>query len=416
VDFYFKTIKKDKKSLARRGVIHTPHGDIQTPAFSPVATKASVKTLTPEEIKACGSQIVLGNTYHLYFQPGTEIIEKFGGFAPFMKWDGPTITDSGGYQVSFMWSNDQKVRGVSTIPPDGWKERKKRTRTCNVKITDYGAYFRSHLDGSKHLFTPEKSMEIQSILGADITMAFDQPVGSDYSKERFNDACERTLKWEERGFIHWKKLQEVRKSEQSGNYQALFGIIHGGKEDPKMRRRFLRFILETGFPGIAIGDESIGYDPKITAKALAEISGKIPNDKPLHALGLGGGPEGIFAAVSHGTDIFDNSSVTRLARTGLLFIHPEDGGTCRNKFRIDFNKSVYRADKNPLSRACGCFTCRNFSRAYIRHLFNAGEFLGLKLATIHNVFFINSLMAQIRESLEKGNFSDLKRHWLGCAI
>ena len=217
-DFYFKTLKKDKNGYARRGVIHTPHGEIQTPAFSPVATKASVKSLTPEEIKACGSQVVLGNTYHLYFQPGVEVIKKFGGFAPFMGWRGPTITNSGGYQVSFMWSKDCHPTGGKVPTPVGCERgtepasaqklrRGKGTRTQNVKITDHGAYFRSHIDGSKHLFTPESSMEIQNILGADIIMAFDQPVGTDYSKQKFNEACERTLKWEERCFRKWKQQE-----------------------------------------------------------------------------------------------------------------------------------------------------------------------------------------------------------------
>jgi queuine tRNA-ribosyltransferase len=389
MDFSFKVKKKDKKSHARCGVISTPHGKIETPAFSPVGTKASVKTLTPDELEECGTQVVLGNTYHLYLQPGIKIIEKFSGFAPFMKWQGPTITDSGGYQVSFMWQ------------PLSVKE-------SSVHITDYGMYFRSHIDGSKHILTPKKSMEIQHVLAADIIMAFDQPMSPRFTEEKNKEAFSRTFKWEEESFKVWSGLESKRKT---GSYQALFGIIQGGL-DKTMRRQFLDFILSTGFPGIAIGDETIGSDPDITAKSLDTIVDRLPDDKPLHALGLGGGPEGIFKAVERGVDMFDNSSVTRMARTGLLFIAPEDGGNRKNKFRLTIKKSAYKADKKPISKNCSCYCCKNYSRAYLNHLFLSNEILGLRLATIHNVFFITTLMKLIRASIKNNNFSLLKQGWI----
>ena len=375
--FGYEILKSDKKTKARRGIIHTGKGDIQTPAFSPVATKATVKTLDPIDLKATNSQVVLGNTYHLFLRPGTKIMDKFGGFAPFMKWDGPTITDSGGYQVSFLMGK-------------------------KPKITDEGALFASYLDGSKHLITPESSMEIQKSLNADIIMAFDQPLGSGYSPRKKNEAFIRTLKWEERSFIHWKKI----KSEQ-----ALFGIVQGDL-DKDLRRKSLKFILDTGFPGIAIGGESIGSSPKITAQTLDTIIDLMPTDKPVHALGLGGGPEGILESVERGIDIFDNTSITRMARTGLLFIYPEDEGGVENKFRIDIKKSKYKDSKSAISKICKCYTCQNFSSAYIHHLIISKEILGSRLATIHNVTFINNLMSQIRDAIQNGDFLDLKMNWL----
>lgn len=393
MDFSFKVVAKETKCRARVGVIKTPHGRIRTPVFSPVATKGSVKTLDPVDLKKAKTQVILANTYHLYLQPGVQIIEKFGGFSSFMQWSGPTITDSGGYQVSFLWSPKNLPKG----------EEKGKV----VKITDKGVYFSSHIDGSKHLITPEISMEIQHILGADIIMAFDQPLGRGDSSRKKREAFDRTLKWEERSFIAWQRLEERRKK---GSYQALFGIIQGGV-DKNLRLRSLNFLLSLGFPGLAIGDESIGKDPQVTAQALDTIADKLPDDKPLHALGLGGGPEGVFEAVERGVDIFDNTSITRMARTGLLFIFPEDGGRKENKFRINIKRSIFREDKKPISKRCQCFTCQNFSKAYIHHLLISREILGLRLASIHNISFINSLMEEIRQAIEIKDFLSLKNYW-----
>ncbi len=386
--FGFTTSQKDTHSRARLGTIQTPHGEIQTPAFIPVGTKATVKTLTPEELQSCNAQAVLANTYHLYLSPGPDVIGTFGGFAPFMGWNGPTFTDSGGYQVSFLWN-----------PQEG------TTRSQSVKITDEGATFRSHIDGSKHLITPELSMEIQEKLGADIIMAFDQPLSLDSSERKQKEAFDRTLRWEERSFIHWEKLQKNR-----GNYQALFGVIQG-ETDEKLRRQSLDFLLALGFPGLAIGGASIGSDPQITAAALDTIVDVLPDDKPLHALGLGGGVEGIFEAVERGVDTFDNTSVTRMARTGIVFLYQEEGGTKTNKFRTDVRK-YSPTSSEALSLHCDCYTCTHFTKGYVRHLIVSDELLGGRLITIHNVFYMNKVMSQVRESIERHEFKELKESWI----
>ncbi len=389
--FSFELIKKDKKTKARTGVITTANGVIKTPSFSPVATRASVRGLSIEDLINAKSQVVLANTYHLYLQPGTKVIKKFGGFAPYMGWTGPTITDSGGYQVSFLWTPKEKIG------------HRKRVAKRKVKITDEGAVFTSHIDGSRHLLTPEKSMQIQKDLGADITMAFDQPLGSNYSSKKSAEAFNRTLKWEERSFVAWKKLKST---------QALFGIIQGDL-DKKLREQSLRFILQMGFPGLAMGGESIGANPGVTAESLDLIADLLPDDKPLHTLGLGGGPEGIFEAVQRGMDTFDNTGITRMARTGLLFIYPEDGGKRENKFRVDVTKSKFSESKKPVSKICKCYACTHYSAGYISHLIKSEELLGLRLTSLHNVRFINDLMERIRSSIEENNFLILKKEWLG---
>lgn len=392
IDFSFEIGKKDKKTGARAGIINTPHGKIETPFFSPVATRASVRSLTSEELKVAGSQVVLANTYHLFLRPGIYTIEKFGGFAPFMGWAGPTITDSGGYQVSFLRGKGDLEESLGKV----------------TKITDKGALFRSYIDGTEHLLSPEKSIEIQRVLAADIIMAFDQPLAKELSAKAVKEAFERTLMWEERTFGSWEKL---KKKSIQGKYQALYGITQGGV-DKALRRKSLKFILETGFDGIAMGGETIGSDPKITAESLDTLVDILPDDKPVHALGLGGGPEGIFEAVERGVDSFDNTSITRMARVGLLFVYPEDGGKKENKFRIDVKQKRFKEVKGPISTKCKCFSCLTFSTAYVHHLIVSGELLGLRLASIHNVHYVNSLMKEIRNAILNGDFSSLKSFYL----
>ncbi|HBL52283.1 MAG: hypothetical protein A3D24_01405 [Candidatus Blackburnbacteria bacterium RIFCSPHIGHO2_02_FULL_39_13] len=403
-NFSFKILRKDNITCARVGTIFTPHGAIQTPAFSPVATRATVKTLDPSDLINAGSQVVLANTYHLYLRPGIKIIEDFGGFAPFMKWDGPTITDSGGYQVSFLWSPSAKA----SVGQDTSGQESVLDSGRVAKITDEGATFISHIDGARHLLSPEKSMEIQHSLAADIIMALDQPLGKDFSEKKKREAFERTLRWEERSFVRWNELETKRKK---GTFQALYGIMQGGINKDQIRKS-LEFILVTGFPGIAAGGETIGTDPMLTSRTLDLVSDLLPDDKPLHALGLGGGPEGIFEAVERGVDTFDNTSITRQARSGLLFLYPEDGGKVENKFRMDIKKSKFKDIKEPFSKVCNCYSCSNFSAAYLHHLIISGELLGLRLASIHNVHFINDLMKKIREAILNGDFIQLKREWI----
>lgn len=378
MSFSFEIIAKDPKSHARAGIIHTPHGDIQTPAFVPVATRASVRALSPEDLVDAGSQAVLANTYHLYLRPGVEVMRQFGGFGQFMNWHGPTITDSGGYQVSFLWEGTQQDE-----------------RAHSVKITDEGAIFRSHIDGSEQVLTPEKSMDIQQALGADIIMAFDQPLSSKYSDQQNKEAFERSMEWERRSFAQWKKNES---SKSRADFQALFGIVHGGA-NREFVSRSCEVIAALDFPGIAVGGEYIGSDPLQTAEALDAFNEYRDFDKPVHALGLGGGPEGIKAAIERGVDIFDNTSVTRMARAGLLYVSEESGGTNENKFRIDITKAQYANEQGEISKGCECYTCRNFTRAYVHHLIKSQEFLGFRLASIHNIHFINTLIENIRRGI-----------------
>ena len=435
--FSFEITAKDTDSNARVGVVHTPHGDIETPAYSPVATKAAVRAVGVDDLKQAGSQVVLANTYHLYLQPGTDVIDEFGGFAPFMNWHGPTITDSGGYQVSFLWEHPPK--------PDAYRSGLGEVnKGHSVKITDQGAMFRSHIDGSKHLLTPEKSMNIQRSLGADIIMAFDQPlksskqqaVSSKRLEKENREAFERSLDWERRSFKRWQENEEEKAellsshsefgSETRSNKteilhqvrddkviapQALFGIIHGG-DDAEYISRSVEMIEELNFPGLAAGGEFIGSDPAQTQAALETINSYRNFTKPLHALGLGGGPEGIIKAVEQGIDLFDNTSITRMARAGLVFIYPEDGGTTENKFRINLTNAQYSKDQQPIATSCSCYTCQHYSKVYLRHLLKINEFLGFRLTSIHNITYIHSLMKEVRESINNRTFGRLTKKWL----
>jgi len=384
-NFHFELIKKDKKTRARAGIIYTPHGKIETPAFSVVGTRASVKGLDEADLKNAGSQVVLANTYHLYLRPGVNIIKDFGGIRKFMNWNGPMITDSGGYQVSYLWSGIKKS-------------------TKSVEVTDKGAIFPSYIDGSICQITPEESIRIQKILGADIVMAFDQPIKLSNSQKLNDSAIKRTFDWEERSYKEHVK---------SNSKQALYGILHGGL-NKKIRKKFLDFILKIGFDGIAFGDETIGADPEITAKAMETVSEYLPDDKPVHALGLGGGPAGIFAGVANGMDTFDNTGITRMARSGTLFIYPEDGGNKSNKYRLNIKNSKFKSSKKPISKICTCYTCMKYSAAYIHHLNLNDDPLGARLQTIHNVHYINNLMKEIRISILEGCFESLMKNWLSA--
>jgi tRNA-guanine family transglycosylase len=252
-------------------------------------------------------------------------------------------------------------------------------------------------------------MLIQRTLGADIILAFDQPISPRFSQKKRQAAVRRTILWEEESLRYWKKAKHLS---LQGNYQALYGIVHGGPKK-SISQKFLDFVVTSDFPGIAVGGEYIGSDPTLTKKSLMTISGSIPDNKPVHALGLGGGPEGIFVAVDEGVDTFDNTSVTRLARTGYVFIHPGDGGTAENKYRLNLKQSALSATNKPISSRCKCYTCKYFSVAYLNHLFKSKELLGPRLATIHNLYFINSLMTSIRESILKNKYESIKKTYLG---
>lgn len=364
-----------REGKARTGIIKTAHGEIHTPAFIPVATKATVKAITMQQFREIGFESLLCNTYHLYLQPGADIVQKLGGLHPFMNFPGPIWTDSGGFQV-FSLNN-------------------------RCAVSNEGLEFRSHIDDSIHQLTPEKSIQIQHQLGADIIFAFDQCIHFDDDYETTKKAMERTHHWTERCLQEWKRLQSKA---------ALFGIVQGGRFKD-LREASAKYIASLSFPGFGIG--GIFGDP---SKEIHEVVGHtmqfLPQDKPKHMLGIGS-VEDIFDYVSMGADTFDCVLPTRLGRIGYIFIRPESGGNMGNKFRYRITNAQFKDDKQPLDAHCGCYVCKSFSRAYIYHLFKAEELLAYTLATYHNLWFFQKLMEEVRVSVENRGWGKLKRKWVG---
>ncbi len=357
--FGFAVEKADTTCKARAGVLHTPHGDVPTPVFAPVGTQATVKTLSPHELQQLGARLILANTYHLYLRPGAEVIARLGGLHRFMGWPGPILTDSGGFQVFSL----ESLR----------------------KVTDEGATFRSHIDGSEHFLSPQRSIEVQEQLGADIIMALDEcpdPLDYEYNKV----ALARTHLWAERC------LQAHTRPDQ-----ALFAIVQGGIF-PDLRSASARFLTSLGFPGYGIGGLSVGESKQQTWATLDCTVPLLPEDKPRYLMGVGS-PEDLFEGVARGVDIFDCALPTRLARNGALF-------TAQG--RINLRKAEFKQDPAPIEQGCVCYTCRNFSRAYLQHLFKAGEILGLRLNTIHNLHFLLDVMRRIRAAILDGSFAALR--------
>lgn len=371
----FKIIKKHSKSKARLGIIQTPHGKIQTPAFLPVATQATVKSLTPEDIKKIGFEAILANTYHLYLQPGHKTIKKLGGLHKFMNWSGPLITDSGGFQVfSFGFALEHKIGKILKQRPLK-NEIPKQQKSKLVKIDNDGVNFTSHLDGSFHRFTPETSIRIQEDLGADIIFVFDECTSPLASYQYTKKAMERTHRWAER-------CLKDKKSAFSKKKQALFGIVQGGPYRD-LREASAQFIGNLPFDGFGIGGSFGKNEMKDT---LDWVMPFLSENKPRHLLGIGY-LEDIKEAVKRGIDLFDCVYPTRLARHGVFLT---------NQGELDIFKSIHRQDKKPIMKNCGCYTCQNFSRAYLHHLFKAKEMLGPRLATYHNLWFIKRFMEKIR--------------------
>jgi tRNA-guanine transglycosylase len=393
-DFGFEIIAKDKKSKARVGRITTAHGIIETPSFVPVGTKASVRSLAPEDLKRLKIQLIFGNTYHLHLQPGEDTVKDFGGLAKFMNWEGPTITDSGGFQVFSL--GKKTVKMIEDFEDDESEEPL-------VKITEDKVEFRSHIDGSKHVFTPEISIEIQKKLGADLILAFDEcapyPSTYDYSKS----AMIRTHNWSIRCL---KKAQE--KSYHPWK-QALYGIVQGGTFED-LRKESAKFISKLPFDGIAIGGVSVGESKKEMINVLGWVVPNLPEEKPRHLLGIGE-VDDIFNAVERGMDTFDCVIPTRFGRYGIIFSDKPEGNI-KNKFRVDIKKTVFGNDKGPLSRNCDCYVCKNFTRGYINHLFKANELSAYRLASYHNVYFLINLVSKIREAIIDENFQKMKQEWL----
>lgn len=416
-DFNFKIEKKQKGCRARAGIFHTPHGDIETPVFVPVATQASIKAVPPRDIKEMNVRVILSNTYHLYLRPGDKIVKKLGGLHKFMSWDRPIMTDSGGFQVfSLGFGLEHGVGKIANIFPDEERKNKgryngKQERKNFVKIDEDGVTFTSHIDGSLHRFTPEKSIEIQQNLGADIILAFDECTSPLAGKKYTKEAMERTHRWAKRCLTQFKNSKS-NPSTGSGlawnkgggakaqNKQALFGIVQGGEYED-LRRISATFISSLDFGGIAVGG-SLGKSKIDMHKILGWTIPLLPYEKPRHLLGIGG-VEDFFECIERGVDSFDCVAPTREARNGALMT--KNG-------RLNILKAIYKIDKNPIEKDCGCYTCRNFSRAYLRHLFVARELLAYHLATIHNIYFTYNLVKKIRQSILDGNFLKFKKKFL----
>jgi queuine tRNA-ribosyltransferase len=365
----FELLKESKESLARLGKLYTPHGVVETPIFMPVGTQATVKAMSPEELEEVGSRIILSNTYHLYLRPGHELIAQAGGLHDFMNWTGPILTDSGGFQVFSL--GDLR------------------------KISEEGVEFRSHLDGSKHFFTPERVMEIEMALGSDIAMAFDECVAYPMEYEYTKQSMERTTRWAERC------LKAHRKKDQ-----ALFGIVQGGIFED-LREISVRDLVSLDFPGYGIGGLSVGEPKSLMYKILEMTTPLLPTNKPRYLMGVGS-PDCLIEGAIRGVDMFDCVLPTRIARNGTVF-------TWEGKVVI--RNARYKKDFSPLDPHCNCYTCRNYSRAYIRHLFNVGEVLGLRLTTYHNLYFLLQLMQKIRNAIATDSLLDFReeffRRYLG---
>lgn len=404
----FKVTAKDGR--ARTGVLTTPNGKIETPAFIPVGTKANVKTLDIADLKDLKAPAVLANTYHLYLRPGEELINKSGGLGKFMGWDGPTFTDSGGFQVfSLGFGLEHGVSKVSNIFPEEDKESgipsdrttrgsKKTSKKKLFKIDQDGVNFVSHLDGSKHRFTPEKSIEIQQKIGADIIFAFDECTSPLHDKQYTSEAMERTHAWAKRSKEAWTNRDS----------QGLYGIIQGGAFKD-LRIRSSEFICSLDTPGIAVGG-SLGKSKEDMYSILDWTLPILPEERPRHLLGIGE-VEDLISASLKGIDTFDCVSPTRNARNGSLYISPKNGGKPSNKYNVNIRSKKYESDLTPIDPGCGCFTCSNHSRAYIRHLFATGELLAMRLGTIHNLYFIFNLMEQVREAIKSSDLKNFAKKW-----
>lgn len=360
----YELLHKDKTTGARRGIVHTPHGDIQTPVFMPVGTQATVKSLTPEELKEIGAQIILSNTYHLYLRPGHELVKEAGGLHKFMNWDKPILTDCGGFQV-FSLSD---------------------LRT----ISENGVEFRSHLDGSKHFFSPEKVMEIEEALGADIIMSFDECVKYPETYEYTKNSMERTTRWA-------KRCKAAHKNTEK---QALFGIIQGGFYED-LREKSARDLIELDFPGYAIGGISVGEPKEEFLKMLYFTAPLMPENKPRYLMGVGT-PDYLIEAAIAGIDMCDCVLPTRIARNGTAM-------TWNGKVVV--RNATYERDWGPIDKECDCYACKNYTRAYIRHLIKANEILGVRLLSIHNIYFLTKLMERVRIEIEHDNLENFKNEF-----
>ena len=386
--------------LARVGTISTPHGDIQTPAFIPVGTKATVKTVLPEAMENLGAQALLSNAYHLYLQPGPDVLDEAGGLGSFMNWDKPTFTDSGGFQVLSLGVGFKKVLAMDaqTFRSDQVIAKNKERL---AHVDDEGVTFKSHLDGSMHRFTAEVSMQIQHKLGADIMFAFDECTTLHNTRPYQELAMSRTYDWAIRCLDEHKRLTDSRVGKP---YQALFGVIQGAQYED-LRKKAATDLGSMSSSGIEFDGFGIGgaLDKDSLGTIVGWVNSTLPEEKPKHLLGIGA-PEDLFVGVENGVDTFDCVLASRIARTSAVY-------TMEGRFNVS-NQPFIR-DFNPIDDECDCYTCTNYSRAYLCHLFRAKEMVAGTLATIHNERFIVRLVDQMRQALLDGNFQDMKKEFMG---
>lgn len=379
-------------TLARAGVISTPHGEIETPAFIPVGTKATLKSLTPEQLAATGAQAVLANAYHLFLRPGHEIIDEAGGLGKFMNWDKPTFTDSGGFQVMSLGVGFKKVIDMTGTDPEDLSTKRDKLAT----IDNDGVTFKSHLDGSLHRFTPEISMQIQHGIGADITFAFDELTTLHHPYEyQVESLDQRTHPWAERSLAEHKRLNAARAHRPP---QALFGVVQGAHFED-LRRKSAKFLGSMDFDGYGLGG---ALEKDRIGEIVRWMCEELPEDKPRHMLGISE-PDDIFACIENGADTFDCVSPARVGRNGALYTRHG---------RVNIKRAEFVRDFRPFDDTCDCYTCRHYTRAYLSHLFRADELLANTLATIHNERFIVRLVDDIRASIIDGSFHEFKRKFL----
>jgi queuine tRNA-ribosyltransferase len=400
MSFSFKVDKGLTGALGRTGEITTPHGVIKTPAFIPVGTKATLKSVLPESIKDFGAQAVLANAYHLYLQPGSDLIDEAGGIGKFMNWDGPTFTDSGGFQVLSLGVGFKKVIAMDekTFQADDVIADKKERL---AHVDDDGVTFKSHLDGSLHRFTPEVSMQVQHQLGADIIFAFDECTTLHNTRKYQEKALERTRLWAKRCLTEHDRLTQERANKP---YQALFGVLQGAQYED-LRRKAAQDLGAMNEDGITFDGFGIGgaLDKQTLGQILRWVNEELPENKPRHFLGIGE-PDDLFVGVENGADTFDCVAPSRQARTGSVFT--KDG-------RLNISNAPHKREFKPIEDDCTCYTCQNYTRAYLCHLFRSKEMLASTLATIHNQHFIVGLVDQMRKSIGDGNFFEYKAEFMG---
>ncbi|MEF8848154.1 MAG: tRNA guanosine(34) transglycosylase Tgt [Candidatus Thermoplasmatota archaeon] len=390
----FKITSQDRK--ARTGKLTLKHGTIKTPAFMPVATKATVKALAPEDLKDLGTQFLICNTYHLMLQPDAETIEHVGGLHQFMNWNRPILTDSGGFQAFSLGLGKEHAVGKMYFPDEQHKKQNKKRGRSIAKVSDKGIHFRSIYDNSHQYLSPEKSIKIQEKMNADMILALDECTSPLSNKEYTAKSLKRTHRWA-------KKCLKIHQTDQ-----ALAGIVQGGQWQD-LRTKSARYISQLNFDSYAIGG-SLGKSKKDMHNILEWVIPHLPKEKPRHLLGIGV-VEDIFETVERGIDLFDCVAPTRMARSGYVYIQPPQG-TKQNKYRYKINSHKYKKDTRPLDINCDCKICKNYTRSYIRHLLKTKELLAYQLVSYHNLYFMLNVMKQIRKAIQKNRFQDIKEKWI----